>query len=444
MSGIKPRSSESLATGASPRRARALAVLLLVLALTGCVKGKWDDLGVPLSHDVLDAEFGLARGRLRPDQIPVLEEPKHLRPCCAFGSGMGVSVGAVPVPGVKLPNTLDYDDLGSHEYDGGLPLVGGVDLDSFKSREKNGLVYTCQGGFIDTAHMRLWADYTVFLVSFVARHIESGGILALREEGGTRRIVLEPFDLQLLDDHGLRKVAVQLAQWLAFEMSVWHEIATWYGWSHLKGFPEQASAFSPEDLYSNLLGIKLAGAIIYDRKAGTESVYNDAMTKSSRFVIRLLGAQPGAVGSSAARHVDGVWWDSSAKLPAKAHLLRRNFHTGPKLRPWLTTDLDGSAPPDVEKACGDPSPHRFWLDLDDLPLAEYATLEIDVSDALVAEGFPVDADERRVDQSDFPRVIEAIRAENAEEFGPYADSPYRHGVPPGAAPARTRRAASGR
>jgi hypothetical protein len=43
---------------------------------------------------------------------------------------------------------------------------------------------------------------------------------------------------------------------------VWREIATWYGWSALTLFPEEASAFSPEDLYSNLPDIKLAGSFV--------------------------------------------------------------------------------------------------------------------------------------------------------------------------------------
>ena len=420
----------------SPAARASLAALLIAAALPGCAKELWEVSSVPLSIEILDAEFGLARGGLRPDQIPALPEPKHLRPCCAFGSGFGVKVGPLPVPGVRLVNTLGRDDLGSHEYDGGLPLKGGIDLDSFRSGERNGLVFTCQGGFVDT-------DHTIFLVSWVGRHIETGGTLPLRDEGGARRILLRPFDPELLRDHGLRKVAVMLSQWLAYQMSVWHEIATWYGWSSLRAFPEIASAFSPEDLYSNLLGIKLAGAVIYDRKARSEDIYNDSMTGAARFVLGLLGAQPADVGQSAAFHVDGVWWDSKAKLPAKSHTLRRNFDTGPKLTPWRVTDMDGTAPPDVEEACGDSHPHRFWLDLDDIPLAEYATLEIDVSDALLKSGFPMPEERQRpILQTDFPWVIEQIRAENAAEFGPHADSPHLRGVPPDPMPAGSTRASA--
>ena len=73
-------------------------------------------------------------------------------------------------------------------------------------------------------------------------------------------MVIKPVDPEIVAAHGRRAVAVPLAQWIAFQLSTWHEIATWFGWSALSIFPEEASAFSPEDLYSNLLGIRIAGA----------------------------------------------------------------------------------------------------------------------------------------------------------------------------------------
>ena len=38
-------------------------------------------------------------------------------------------------------------------------------------------------------------------------------------------------------------------------------------------FPEEASAFSLEDLYSNLLGIKLAGSLMYQGAVVSEASY---------------------------------------------------------------------------------------------------------------------------------------------------------------------------
>ena len=49
-----------------------------------------------------------------------------------------------------------------------------------------------RAGFVDMAHLRLWADFTIFLAAWVGAHLESGGTLAIRDEAGQRRIVLAP------------------------------------------------------------------------------------------------------------------------------------------------------------------------------------------------------------------------------------------------------------
>ncbi len=42
------------------------------------------------------------------------------------------------------------------------------------------------------------------------------------------------------------RVTGAVGEWIAFQLGVWHEIATWYGWASVRGFSEKASAFSPE------------------------------------------------------------------------------------------------------------------------------------------------------------------------------------------------------
>jgi len=82
--------------------------------------------------------------------------------------------------------------------------------------------------------------------------------------GATRRVVLRPPPRDLLEHLGRLRLAISLAQWAAYQLSIWHEIITWYGWSSLRGGSEEASAFSPEDLYSNLVGIRIAGGVYAD------------------------------------------------------------------------------------------------------------------------------------------------------------------------------------
>ena len=69
-------------------------------------------------------------------------------------------------------------------------------------------------------------------------------------------------DSETIAVFGRRNLTASLAIWAGYQLSLWHEIATWYGWASFEAFPERASAFSPEDLYSNLLGAKLVGPII--------------------------------------------------------------------------------------------------------------------------------------------------------------------------------------
>src|SRR4029453_17364666 len=100
----------------------------------------------------------------------------------------------VPLPAFTLENIRGLDDVGSHEYRAGLLQItpGPVQDDGVRpSREHNGIAYTCRGGFIDTAHVRDFADLAWFLAAQVDRRLESGGSIDLADLGGRRRVVLE-------------------------------------------------------------------------------------------------------------------------------------------------------------------------------------------------------------------------------------------------------------
>ena len=199
----------------------------------------------------------------------------------------------------------------------------------------------------------------------------------------------------------------------------------------MSAFPEIASAFSPEDFYSNLLGIRLMGALVHERGAISEDSYNDEMTALTRLTLDLLGGQPAEIGNSAAQYADGVWWDSKTKLPAKAQVTRRYFDVaGSRISPWRISDIDGGAPPDVAEACGDAPLHTLWIEesFAGVPLRDRVTLEITVSDALLDAGLVLPAGGQPVTPDHFPELIERARLENEEEFGPGSDSPARNPV----------------
>ena len=374
-------------------------------------------------------EPGTLRADLRPQDIPRLPVRVDLRPCCAFGTHLQASFGPVPIPFFSIGNIVSVDDLGPHKYDSGAFSVQGSSAKNAFSSEKNGLVYTCRGGFIDTAHVRDYADWTLFWATTIARLSVTGATIELPPEGGKRRVTIRPLPHELIERYGLRQTAIELAQWIAFQLSVWHEIATAYGWASIDLYPEYVSAFSPEDLYSNLLGIKIGGGILTQSdSAATESLYNEDMDLWLQTTLRYLEPVSVAAGEEAADLVDGVWWDSKARLPNPRLVLRRNLDSGNEIAPWQ-----------ISRAYSSPQ-MTAWIDREcggrERPLilsrrsaaygvqfADLLTLGIEVD---VPDPFPFpQPGSTQIPQADFPAIIEATRAKAVQLLGPGSDRPER-------------------
>jgi len=403
----------------------------LAVALPACAtRQKWEGGSVIARPEIIAQEFSpLLLDESLPLQTPNIPMPSGLRPCCAFGSGLQVELGPVPVPMLVLTNVIGVDDLGPHQYDHGVVSFeqsrpGGDVLTS----EHNGLIYTCHGGFVDTAHLRDWADWTVYFSAVIARTLTTGTTITLPDEGGQRRIVTHPVDPQRVAQFGALPLAVPLAQWIAFQLSVWHEIATWYGWSSTAFFSEQASAFSPEDLYSNLLGVKAAAVLIYQSDVSSEATYNESMNAGLPRLLQRLGAVSGDVGREAMRSIDGVWWDSHARLPEKRLVRRRYMDDGAQMTPWLVSRgwRPGQPNPAVAAACVGrheafvlQNPNSFG----GVPFHTVATVEIDIGAKLAAAMPLPDPSNHRITQDDFAAIIAHVRAENDAEFGAGASTP---------------------
>ena len=180
--------------------------------------------------------------------------PKIIRTCCSFGS----EVGMMGIPFVKWTDITSITDIGNHTYLG-------------SKEEANGIIYTKRGGFIDIGHVRDIADWTAYLASVIlTEQSKEGGeiIINLGIEGGRKTLTINASkDLDRLS-------VFQLAGRIAYDLSLWHEISTWFGASYIPLMPERYSSFSPEDLYSNLLGVHLA---IHALESDLE--YEEAMTQ---------------------------------------------------------------------------------------------------------------------------------------------------------------------
>jgi len=409
------------------RRSAVGLSLAAVATLAGCAsEPRWRATRNPDAIDAaaaLASDVGSLRRELRADEVPVIPVRERLRPCCAFGSRLRVRVGALKIPGYNIANIRGPREIGHHNYD-----AGKRGNEVAEGEEKNGLVYTCRGGFVDTAHIRDYADWTLFLASEIGRNLETGAVIDLPdEEGGHRRFVLKLIDPELLHAVGRRAIAMPLAVWAGFQMSVWHEIATWYGWSAIGAFPEKASAFSPEDLYSNLLGAKLLVPIVGGGAHMSEDLFDRAVDAWLAQALAFLGAVDAELGDEVMGAVDQLWWDSTAHLPDEDLVLRRNLQLGNAIEPWLIPEIGANRAIANElraQCANDLQPHvlRNPSRIPGLAFEDQLTLEIELSKDLARQ--PAFSEfGATVTQRDFPALAEGIRKEVIQQYGPLGDTP---------------------
>ncbi len=357
-----------------------------------------------------------------------VDAPRNIRPCCAFGYDLRVQVGFVPLPGFRMENVVEVGGLGEHHYDPSPLALENAMSSGFLSSEVNGLMYTCRGGFVDIAHVRDYADWTFYLTGRIEEVLDTGGVFEVPREGGRRLVYVAAPGARLIERVGRRDLAIVMAQWLAFRMSIWHETATWYHWSTWSAFPEEASAFSPEDFYSNLLGIKIAGEIIRTSSVITKRQYNANMDLAMNLVLSRLGAMPASGTRHAADAVDGFWWDSSERLPNKRLVLRRNFDLGPLVVPWMVPRALRSPEMerDIESHCA-PTDRAVPLvvqgSVEGIPMSKLVRLDIRIEDAVAARMSLEDPSTRWVSQDDVSEIASRARAANEVEFGRGADRP---------------------
>lgn len=274
------------------------------------------------------------------------ERPVILR-ACLFGIGLLIVLtGGCHQPGhprqrvgafFGSPAGIFYPDpenLGRHRF-------------APSSKEKTGMVYTCKGGFIDIGHLREAADRTAYIQDLLSDNLH-------RKKTEITFKVIEPsvYHVSLTyppDWHCLEKkekqalieqVSIKMAQSFAHTSLVWHEILTWFGFSSLGIFPERISAFSPEDTYSDLLGVILGG------RALQEPQYNRAMTLLLDKTLKELEVQPAETARRAEQEIIGKWYRGGFYF--FVDMKKRNFDTGFDGRPiipWLVPDICPDAQP---------------------------------------------------------------------------------------------------
>jgi hypothetical protein len=240
--------------------------------------------------------------------------PRIIRVCCVLGSHYSL----IGIPIAKVDQVTSFKEIGTHRYLG-------------DNTEGNGIIYTQRGGFIDLAHLRDVADWTAYIYSLMLACKEQGVTeFHLGKEGGEK--ILE-FRLPAEID---REDEVLLAGKIAYDLSIWHEIATGYGITTVPFISEKYSSFSVEDAYSNLLG-----AILGMKAIQSELPYEEAMTQIIPRTLDSLGVVKTKDETySALEDVRNIWWTRNARLPSNKVTLVRQMEVYPSIKPFLVPDLN--------------------------------------------------------------------------------------------------------
>lgn len=302
-----------------------------------------------------------------------------IRTCCGFG----VEIGIAGVPFAKKTDITSREIMGTHTYMGG-------------RTEQNGIIYTRRGGFLDMGHLRDCADWTAYLYNLIKasqtntyyRHIE------LRNEGGAKSL-----DLYVPNDLNEEQI-ISLAGKISFDLSMWHEISTWFGASYVPLIPEKFSSFSPEDMYSNLMGVHLGMRAIKNNLD-----YDSAMTvELSNMLDSLESVDNEEETYNAMLKVNEVWYSNQKKYPNKDVVLKRYIEFGPDLIPWLVPGYESRQQPYILQKPAD-------------SLSKYYKLSLKLNFRFPVDSVIPEKADRVITQNDFDKFVRFIQTEIIHEEG---------------------------
>lgn len=244
-------------------------------------------------------------------------------PCC--GLGYGVSYVSL-LPFWKITQLVDgYESFGPHIYGRNLILSYLAVVFPSIYKEKDGISYTCRGGFLDFSHVRNAVDQTALYAYYLFKAREyQKEIRSEHSDYGSVQVTFYPHSL---DDEAI----LQLAMKVYFETAMWHEISSWYDDRPglTRPMVQTESSFSMEDFYSDLLGAHIAReALKMDHHSFEEAV---AIT-----LDKVIRTELGATGLDdtilALDQVEGLWWNKNAIYRTKK---LRNFQYKSPLNPAL-------------------------------------------------------------------------------------------------------------
>lgn len=318
-----------------------------------------------------------AKAPVFPADHPDPKPHRIIRTCCSFGTEMQLFA----IPGIKLTETTSIEKIGTHHYLG-------------DPSEENGIIYSRRGGFIDMAHLRDQSDWTAYLYSQMLENKKKGSLsMLLGREGGEKNL---NFDISTLTNLDM----IHLAGKIAYDLSVWHEIATWFGASTIPFVPERYSSFSIEDPYSNLLGVTIGMMALQ-----SDLPYEQAVTQIIAKYLHDLEAVTSETETFLAMEaVRDIWWTRDRKLPSSKVLMQRQLQVYPCLRPWLVPGWNPNNQTPSELTVPQ-------LTSTGQPLNQFYQLEFKLNYKFPFHKMFPDRKERSITQNDFDRLLVQVAEE---------------------------------
>src|ERR1700744_4103019 len=194
-------------------------------------------------------------------KMPAFPPPKS-RVCCIFG----------------WAKPLDPDKLGGHQYGNGDDLNAATS----NTTEPVGYVYTAAAGLVDFGHVRDRADMVLWVYANLLAGSRNFSV------GADTVVISTPIPADTTQIAKLAGAIVYVNSW-------GHELATWGDSPVLPlaslGNQEDYSAFSLEDLSSNIVGIRAATNAINAGGGASPAAFNKQMDIAVAALKDELGAQ---------------------------------------------------------------------------------------------------------------------------------------------------------
>ncbi|MGV8151855.1 MAG: DUF4056 domain-containing protein [Candidatus Nanoarchaeia archaeon] len=274
-------------------------------------------------------------------------------------------------------------------------------------KAKVGLAYTTYGGFIDTNHAGEASWWTIYYQKKIYKNlVDKETNFELPTISKDVFYISISYTNEKLSSEQALEISIELAQYLSYNWTVYHEILTFYDFRIVGLFSEKASsAFSPEDLYSDLLG-----TIVSSEALKSNQDYNTAYEASLESWLKKLGLQKSQEVKQAYEKTKKKWWNAKGYPSNK--LYERNFDIGESgfLTPMLLSYSSESEPNIVPIPLPVPEiPNKYGVSI---------SLSIEAKEKAAKKNLFFDSLKDKkflVPKSDFPVIMEKIRKQHASE-----------------------------